>query len=194
MAKLRKFSAYRRLERPYTRKSKYREKSFVRATPTNKVIRFDMGDDKKEYDYELTLHVKTALQIRHNALESARQTANRCLEERAGKGNYWLKLRLYPHHVLRENPLASGAGADRMSTGMQKSFGKAIGIAVQLKKDQILFSVRVHKEHIAVAKDALRKIYCKLPCECAIKINDLRKKSAKQEAKPEKEEIKEAAA
>ena len=42
MAKLRKFSAYRRIERPYTRKSKYRKKSFIRATPTNKIIRFDI--------------------------------------------------------------------------------------------------------------------------------------------------------
>jgi large subunit ribosomal protein L10e len=170
MAKLRKFSAYRRLERPYTRKSKYRSKSYIRATPNNKVIRFDMGDTKKDYDYEVLLKADADIQIRHNALESARQTANRKLEEGAGKGNYWLKLRVYPHHVLRENPLASGAGADRMSTGMKCSFGKVIGIAAQLKKGQIIYSAKVYKDHLADAKEAMRKIYCKLPCKCRIEV------------------------
>ncbi|MFP4112586.1 MAG: 50S ribosomal protein L16 [Candidatus Woesearchaeota archaeon] len=179
MAKLRKFSAYRRLERPYTRKSKYRQKSFVRATPTNKVIRFDMGDTKKTYDAEIILKVNQNIQVRHNALESARQTANRHLESVAGKGNFWLKLRKYPHHVLRENPLASGAGADRMSTGMKKSFGKAIGLAAQLKKGEILFSARVSQKNVAAAKEAMRKIYCKLPCECSIEVISLKEKQAK---------------
>ncbi len=173
MAKLRKFSAYRRLERPYTRKSRYRQKSYIRAVPTNKVIRFDMGDSKKTYEYEAILKVNHGIQIRHNALESARQTANRCLEGRAGKNNYWLKLRVYPHHVLRENPLASGAGADRMSTGMKCSFGKAIGIAAQLQGGQTLFSVRVNKANIKHAKESLRKIYCKLPCKCTIEVHEL---------------------
>ena len=164
MAKLRKFSAYRRLERPYTRKSKYRQKSFVRATPTNKVIRFDMGDFKKDYDKEVILKVAQPIQIRHNALESARQTANRCLEGRAGKNNYWLKLRVYPHHVLRENPLASGAGADRMSTGMKKSFGKPIGSAAQIRKGQAIFTAHVDKSNTSLASRALKRASYKMPC------------------------------
>jgi large subunit ribosomal protein L10e len=191
MAKLRKFSAYTRLERPYTRKSKYRQKSFVRAVPTNKVIRFDMGDTKKDYAYEVNLKVSRGIQIRHNALESARQTANRRLESGAGKNNYWLKLRVYPHHILRENPLASGAGADRMSTGMKCSFGKAIGIAAQLKGGQILFSARVHKQHINYAKEALRKIYCKLPVKCKIEVVELHP-DKKKESTVVEEEIVEA--
>ncbi len=142
MAKLRKFVAYRRLERPYTRVSKYREKSFVRARPHSKVVRYTQGNQHKEFKYTLYLVSKEALQIRHNAIESARQTANKVLDKKIGKLNYFFKYRIYPHHILRENPLASGAGADRMSTGMKKAFGKPIGVAAQVKKSKSLPSLK----------------------------------------------------
>ena len=43
MAKLRKAVAYRKVERPYTRKSKYRQKSFVRATPNNLIVKYEVS-------------------------------------------------------------------------------------------------------------------------------------------------------
>ena len=101
--------------------------------------------------------------LRHNAIESARLTCNRYLEKNLGKGNYHFKIRIYPHHVIKENPLATGAGADRMSTGMKKAFGKPIGVAAQVKKNQILFSVGVDKQHKEVAKHSLKRISYKLP-------------------------------
>jgi len=55
MAKVRKFVAYRRLERPYTRHSKYRAKSYVRGSPNIKIVRFDMGNLKKEFSYTVKL-------------------------------------------------------------------------------------------------------------------------------------------
>lgn len=166
MAKLRKFTAYRRLERPYTRKSKYTEKSFIRATPTCKVIRFVMGNKASEYESKIDLLVSNELQIRHNALEASRLAANRYLEKTLGRMGFKLVMRVYPHHYLRENPLASGAGADRMSTGMKCSFGKVIGMAAQLKKGQVIYSCYVPKEHIDAAKVALVKASKKLPCPC----------------------------
>ena len=69
MAKKRKFVCYRKLERPYTRYSKFRAKSFVRARPVNRVVRFDMGDDSKKYDWQLDLISKADLQIRDRAIE-----------------------------------------------------------------------------------------------------------------------------
>jgi len=170
MAKLRKFSGYKTLERPYTRKSKYRAKQYVRASPNNKIVRFDMGNPKKEFGYIVELRTKEPIQIRHNALESARQTSNRVLEKQIGKTDYHMKIRKYPHHILRENPLASGAGADRMSTGMKKSFGKPIGVAAQFKPGQAIMSVKVNKNHVLTAKEAMRKAKNKMPCACSISI------------------------
>jgi len=168
MAKLRKGCSYRRLERPYTRRSKYKAKSFIRTSPASKVVRYDMGDAKRSFGYTVELVSKEGVQIRHNALESARMTSNRHLEEKCGKLGFYMKLKSYPHHVLRENPLASGAGADRMSTGMQKSFGKAIGIAAQVRPGQAVFSVQVDKQNVEFAKQALKKANYKLPLRALI--------------------------
>ncbi|MBW2974068.1 50S ribosomal protein L16 [Candidatus Woesearchaeota archaeon] len=177
MARLRKAVAYRRLERPYTRYSKYKKQRFVRARPVCRVVRFDMGNPKRTYDVTLHLVSKIDLQIRDNALESARQTSNRALEKVLGKTGYHLKVRIYPHHVLRENPLAAGAGADRMSTGMAHSFGKVIGIAARIKKGQSIFSVSVNKKDIELGRKALTKASRKLPCQCTILMGE--KKTAK---------------
>jgi large subunit ribosomal protein L10e len=168
MARIRKFVAYRRLERPYTRVSKYRNKNFVRAKPPIKLIRFNMGDQKKEFEFSLKLNSKKDLQIRHNALESARVASNKVLETKVGKSNYYMIVKVYPHHILRENPLASGAGADRMSTGMQKAFGKPIGKAARIKAGQTIIEVKVNKTHLVIARQALKAAYSKLPCSCSI--------------------------
>lgn len=169
MAKLRKFCSYRRVERPFTRKSKYRKKAFIKAVPHLRIVRFDMGNPKKRFDTVLELVSKDALQIRQNALESARLTSNRLLEKTLGNPAFYLKLNVYPHHVLRENPLASGAGADRMSTGMKKSFGKSIGIAARIRKGQAVFKLAVDKANIKTARLALERAAKKLPCSYTIR-------------------------
>lgn len=170
MARIRKFVAYRRLERPYTRVSKYKKRNFVRSRPNITLVKYDMGDLTKVFPWELTLISKDALQIRHNALESARMTSNRLLEKVIGKTGWKMKVNVFPHHVLRENPLASGAGADRMSTGMQKSFGKSMGTAAQIKKGQRVFTVWTTRPNIETAKKALERAGKKLPCSVIIKI------------------------
>jgi large subunit ribosomal protein L10e len=170
MARLRKFSAYRSVERPYTRISKFKKKSFIKANPNINVVRFEMGDPNRKFDISMDLVSKDDLQIRHNAIESARQSSNRLLEHKIGQGGYFYKIRIYPHHILRENPVASGAGADRFSTGMQHAFGKPIGKAAQVKKGQIIATVAVDKAHLKIGKLALQRIAHKLPGSCTIQM------------------------
>jgi len=169
MAKLRKGSAYNQvLKRPYTRQSKFRAKNFIRSAPHSKVVRYIMGSPNKEFEYTLTLIAKKELQIRDNALESSRQSGNKWLETKAGKTEYFFQLRKHPHHMLRDNVLASGAGADRMSTGMAGSYGKVIGRAAQVHKGETLFIVRTDKKNLGIAKQALIRCKNKLPCQCQI--------------------------
>ena len=170
MARIRKFVSYRRIERPYTRTSKYKGKSFIRISPNIRVVGFELGSPKKSFQYTLNLVSKGDLQIRDNALESAKQTSNKILEATLGTSAYHLKLRSYPHHVLRENPLAAGAGADRFSTGMQKAFGKPIGNAAQVRKGNTIFQISVDKPNIDLAKKALTRASKKLPCSCIIQV------------------------
>jgi large subunit ribosomal protein L10e len=168
MAHLRKFIAYRHLKMPYTRFSKYKKKNFIRSRPVCKVVRFDAGEVGKHFEYDLHLITKIALQIRDTALESARQCSGRVLEKALGKTGYFMQIQVYPHHTLRENAMATGAGADRMSTGMARSFGKCVGIAAQVKKGQTVFLVKINKANLAVAKTALERASSKLPCPCSI--------------------------
>ena len=177
MARLRKGVAYRRLERPYTRKSKYQAKSFVKAIPANKIVRYVMGEPSKEFPMRVELLSKLALQLRHNGLESARLTIIRYLEKNLGKSGYCFRVMVYPHHVLRENPLASGAGADRMSTGMQASFGKTIGIAAQVKKGQAVFRIDCTEANVEHAKKALARSVSKLPCSFLVTSKSVAKKA-----------------
>ncbi|MBI2136659.1 50S ribosomal protein L16 [Candidatus Woesearchaeota archaeon] len=170
MAKLRKFNAYRRLERPYTRVSKYRKKNFVKSNPAITIARFVMGEQRTDYQYTLNLLSKEDLQIRANAFESARQTSNKLMEDALGKAGYFIQIRKYPHHILRENPLASGAGADRMSTGMAGAYGNPIGHAAQVRRGNPLFTVKVNKQNLELAKKALHRAAYKLPKSCFIEI------------------------
>jgi len=163
MAKLRKFCSYRRLKRPYTRRSKFRSKNYIKVGGSKKVISFVIGDPAQKFSHTLNLVSKEELNLRENAIESARQTANKPLEAKAGKGKYCLRILVYPHHVLRENPLAAGAGADRMSTGMSAAFGKPIGFAARVKKGQSVISLNIDKANLEVGKNALKRASYKFP-------------------------------
>lgn len=173
MATLRKGKCYSHITRPYTRRSKVKAKAFIKTVPPNKLVRFDMGDAKKDFDYEVALIAKENGQIRHNALESARQVVNRRLQNELGPKAYYFRLLLYPHHILRENKMLSGAHADRLQTGMAHSFGRTVGLAVQAKKGKTLFTVRVSSNGIELAKKALRLAYPRMPGTYTIDVRKL---------------------
>ncbi|MBW2982490.1 50S ribosomal protein L16 [Candidatus Woesearchaeota archaeon] len=184
MARIRKFTAYRAVEpRAYTRISKFKDRNFIKASPHINIVVFDMGNPRKKFGYELNLISKDNLQIRHQAMESARMTCNRLLESTLGKSGYYLKVRFYPFHILRENPLAAGAGADRMSTGMKHSFGKPIGRAAQIRKGQSLLTLKTNKQNLETAKKALKRASYKFPCGCLIEVKELAAKPKKTELK-----------
>ncbi len=168
MVKLRKFAAYQNLERPYTRISKYTKKNFVRGGfPALKITKFDMGTPQKQYDAVILLNSNVSMNVRQNSLEAARMTSNRVLEKTLGK-EYHLRVKVYPFHVLRENALASGAGADRLSTGMKLAYGKPVGTAARVREGQTLMELRLNKVNLRVGREALQRAAKKFPCSCKI--------------------------
>lgn len=162
MAGLRKGKCYTEVKRAYTRKSKYKSKGYIKAIPPIKIVKFDQGNLQKKFDSQISLFSKQNIQIRHNALESARQVIHKHLVDSFGN-NYYLKVRVYPHHILREHKMLTGAGADRMSPGMSQAFGKAVGTAAQVKKDQPIISVRIDTKDVESAKVALKYAIARLP-------------------------------
>ena len=162
MAKLRPGRSYKELKLPYTRKSKYKTKSYIKIAQRPKITQYHSGNPKKEFDSMVFLISEKSLQLRDNAIESARIVANKYLTDRITDQNFHIVVVAYPHQVLREHKLATGAGADRFSSGMQKSFGKPIGLAARLYAGKRIFEIHVDKANIAAAKDAAFKMSKKL--------------------------------
>ena len=63
-----------------------------------------------------------------------------------------------------------GAGADRLSAGMQLAFGKPIARAARVKAGQELMYVDVMQAGVGTAKKALKKAAHKLPVKSFIHI------------------------
>ncbi len=162
MAVLRPARTLRRLERPWTRFSTKKTKSYIPTVPAGKLHQFMSGEANGNFDTVLNLVAKEGSQVRDNALEASRIVATNFLEKKVPK-NYMIKFLLYPHQIVREKPIAQGAGADRYSTGMKLSFGKPEVKAVQLHKDQALITLRVNKNNLIIGKAALKKASLKLP-------------------------------
>ena len=156
---------YRRLKGPaYTRRK------YMGGVPNNRILNFYAGNRRAaetgEFLMELNLFADESCQIRHTALEAARVISNATIRNAAGAMNYALRIHTYPHHVLRENKQATGAGADRVSQGMRCAFGKNVGTAARVKRGQRVISLQFTPEHYLVAKDALRKASMKFPTPC----------------------------
>src|SRR3972149_2146717 len=109
-----------------TKGQAYCRREYMGGVPASRITQFEHGV-RGDYPVRMTLHVTEQCQIRHIALEAARISANRFLAKKIGLTGYHLKIRVYPHNVLRENKIATGAGADRISDGMRHAFGTAIG-------------------------------------------------------------------
>jgi large subunit ribosomal protein L10e len=168
MATIRKANAYsKRSVTPFTRVSKRRQKSFIKVVPPQKIVKFEMGKAseyrKNAFPHVLRIVSKEQVQIRHNAMEACRQYINKKLD-RETNGQYFFKVVPYPHHIQREHKMLTGAGADRMSSGMQLSFGKSIGKAAILKNGSELFTIAVKEERfLPFARKVMKQIRSKIP-------------------------------
>ena len=150
-------------KKPFTRISIRRpRRSYVKGVPASKIHQFEVGA-RKEYPLMFYLQSRDDVQIRSNALEAARVTITKHLTKNLGEESFFLKLLAFPHHIIRENMMATGAGADRFSEGMRRSFGKPVGQAARIRADQNLFLIKVPSNSEKIVKDALKRAIKKLP-------------------------------
>jgi large subunit ribosomal protein L10e len=174
---VRKASAYREWKRPFTRKSKVKSKGYIKTVPPNNVVKFVMGNSRKflenKYPFIVKIVANGFMQVRDIALESARRQLHREIELNIGM-DYYMAVSVYPHHILRENKMLTGAGADRMSQGMSHSFGSTVGRAAQVLKGQPIFTLGLPSED-AVKK--FREYYHftkqKLPCKTHVEVEKI---------------------
>ena len=141
----------------------YANTRHIKGKPQIKIAKFNSGNKKKKFSYCVQLLINEKVQIRHMAIESTRLAANKTLEKTTGESGYSSRLRIYPHIRLRENKLIAAAGADRLSEGMRRAFGKANSLAARVRQGQVIMEMNVEKEHVDAASSALRKACVKLP-------------------------------
>ena len=152
----------------------YTRREYTGGVPNNRILRYNMGNRKVAeaggFEVVVELTVDNAVQIRHTALEAARMVSNSTIRDASGDMGYALRVHKYPHNILRENKQATGAGADRVSQGMRLSFGKNVGTAARVKKNDVIISIQTSPEFYLAARDSLRKAGMKFPSPTTIRV------------------------
>jgi large subunit ribosomal protein L10e len=149
----------------------YTRSKYIHSRPQIKIRRFTMGDAQTDYKHAVCLIAPHPTKIGGCAIESARIAANKVLEAASGVP-YLLKVAVYPHEIVREHRLMGFAGADRLSQGMTKSFGKAKSLAARVGANQAILVVYVNEDGVDVAKASLKRASKKLPVPCKILVRE----------------------
>lgn len=197
---LRPAHCYRGVDKPaYTRLAVTKhDKNFIGTSPHLKTRQFNMGNPTPEYSHIIDLVNASSghHQLRDNAIEATRMTINRFLGHKLGKEGYFMRIRVYPYHILRENKQAQGAGADRVSQGMSHPFGRPIGRAARVRPNQIIMSLLVNESNLEMAKHALLRAGPKFGFEISLIVHQDTKSLGTRPAKmiEEKVEVKAVAA
>ncbi len=157
---------------PWSRISKVKpRKSFVKGAPKPKVRQYNMGTDKR-FEVEVDIQPKFSLNLRDAAIEAARQAANKYLENKL-LDNFFLQVVSYPHLVVREHSALGVAGADRISKGMKKAFGKPKGRMAQVNKGHTVIRARIMKADLPTLKEAFKRATAKLTGAYNIVVRDI---------------------
>jgi large subunit ribosomal protein L10e len=149
-------------------------KVYSPGAPNSKIARFSTGQASPDYDFILKLVSTEKVQIRHNALEAARVAANKKLTP-IGETSYFLRVKVYPHVILRENRMIATAGADRLQEGMRKAWGKPMGLAARVMPGSVILELSIKKENLAKAKEAMKSASTKLPMVTHVIVEPLQK-------------------
>ncbi|OIO20968.1 hypothetical protein AUJ17_04065 [Candidatus Micrarchaeota archaeon CG1_02_47_40] len=137
------------------------KKSYIKAMPHLGLNVYKMGKESDKYEMEYQLVAVAPVQLRDNAIEAARQAANKYMEKIALE-QYMFRVMVFPHQVLRENKMISGAGADRLQKGMRMAFGRTTDRAARLSARQTLFITRAGRDKEAMVIEAYRRAQCKM--------------------------------
>merc|ERR1711991_632018 len=129
----------------YCKNKPYIKSRFCRGVPDPKIRIYDNGSKRAGVNaFPLCIHLVSMEkeQLGSEAIEAARQCANRHMVQSIGKDNFHMRIRIHPYHVVRIN----------------------IG--------QVLMSVRTIDNNKAVAVEALRRAKYKFPGRQKIILSD----------------------
>ena len=164
-----------------TRRSKIQQLSYVKTVPTQKIVKFNMGDingfQEGKYNIKIEIICKENIQIRDLSLEAVRQSIHKDFTVLFPNNSYFLRCNTYPHNILRNNRVYSGGSkGERIQTGMSKSFGTPEGRAAVVKKGKSIFTGYFSGEdNIPKSRAIFKKTTPKLPCATKIVVQILKR-------------------
>jgi len=170
---LRPARIYREFRRPYTRTAvKVHRKAYIKGVPGSKLHTFEMGNVgmSGKFDKKIYLVSREDATVRHNAIEAGRIAANAYIRKALDDKKYFMKVLVYPHHIMREHAQAAIAQADRFYQGMAHPYGKPTGSAAMIRKSHRIMIIETNKENITAAKEAVRRACDKMPMLCRVEI------------------------
>lgn len=145
----------------------YARKEYISRIPQLRVSKFKLGK-AEEFDVIFRLVAKEPGLITQEALEASRVAANKILESELGEPNYVLRLIPYPHVILREHKMLTMAGADRLSKGMKRAYGKPTTLASKIEAGKPVMEVFSNLRSENIVKKSLKIASSKLPLETFI--------------------------
>ena len=165
---------------PYTRVE------YIHGIPPCPIPKFDLGatsaKSRERFNVVVKLVAEEIGQIRANALEAARQMAYKYLSRTLGENNFYMRINVYPFHILRENKMLAMAGADRLQEGMRLAFGTPIGRAARIeRRGTVIMFVEVEEKNVPHAKEALRRAASKISIPCRIVVEPKQKPQQQQQ-------------
>ena len=173
MASKRPWKCYSRwTRRPYQHKrSANHRREYARGGAQSKISRYWGGDKSvpwENWPLVISLVVNRQIQISSNSLEAIRITVNSALQNKIGRTSYRFRVRPKPFQVYRENRMLAVAGADRIQTGMRRSFGRSTGVCARVRAGSVVCDVGASLKDLAVVRDRLRIASMKISSSCSI--------------------------
>ncbi|MFA7708146.1 MAG: 50S ribosomal protein L16 [Candidatus Pacearchaeota archaeon] len=172
MATVRRAKAYsKRHPIVNTRRSRKQQLSYIKMVPPQKIVKFNMADSKGFeagiYKIKVTLSTEESIQIRDLSLEAVRQSLHKDMTDLLTVKNYFLRCNVYPHNILRNNRVFSGASkGERVQTGMTLGFGTPEGRAASLRAGNPIFTLYFNGEaNLPKVRGFFKKVIPKLPCK-----------------------------
>jgi large subunit ribosomal protein L10e len=130
------------------------------GVPESKIRVYDVGAKKAPVDlFPFVAHLvcDEKQQISSQALEACRVAVNKHLTKTFVTDAYHLRIRAHPFHVQRANKMLSCAGADCLSSGMRRSYGKPTGVAACVDIGRIFLHVRSNDSQELHVIEAIRR-------------------------------------
>jgi large subunit ribosomal protein L10e len=152
----------------------YTREEYVHSKPPTRVTRFTIGEANLDYEYKVTLVTPHSKELSGKSLEAARVTANKVIGVETGQ-QFLLKVLVYPHEITRAHRFMGFAGADRLSQGMRRSFGRPTERAAMVQGNQPILAIYAMESGVETAKKALMRASKKLPLPCRVEVEPLKK-------------------